>query len=180
MNRWRHDVQQVAGSAQCLLQLCDGGRPAETLVSSKEAVLLLLVNVEKVLRGEQSFTLNIFDRMWRNRSNYSYFYILGHLSDAFIQSDSQFFIHSFTDGGGCQVRSSLGFSILPKDTSTCRSGELNQRPSLARRWIYLWGSSLWCGLSTVETSDHFVVERRCISFDSGGTRTHNLWITSPN
>lgn len=56
-------MQQVAGSAQCLLQLCDGGRPAETLVSSKEAVLLLLVNVEKVLRGEQSFTLNIFDRM---------------------------------------------------------------------------------------------------------------------
>ena len=27
------------------------------------------------------------------------------------------------------IRSSLGFSILPKDTPACRPGELNQRPS---------------------------------------------------
>ena len=27
------------------------------------------------------------------------------------------------------IKSSLGFSLLPKDTSTCRPGELNQRPS---------------------------------------------------
>ena len=28
-----------------------------------------------------------------------------------------------------QIRSSLGFSILLKDNSTCRPGELNQQPS---------------------------------------------------
>ena len=32
-------------------------------------------------------------------------------------------------GADQHIRSSLGFSIFPKDTSTCRPGELNQRPS---------------------------------------------------
>ena len=32
-------------------------------------------------------------------------------------------------GADQQIRSSLRFSILPKDTSTCKSGELNQWPS---------------------------------------------------
>ena len=31
-------------------------------------------------------------------------------------------------GTNQHIRSSLGFSILPKDTSTCRQGESNQRP----------------------------------------------------
>ena len=43
------------------------------------------------------------------------------------------FIHSYTDGGGCQhIRSSSGFSTLPKDTLTCRQGELNRWPSSNR------------------------------------------------
>ena len=44
--------------------------------------------------------------------------------------------NSYTEGGGCHarcvnqhIRSSWGFSILPKDTLTCRPGESNQRPS---------------------------------------------------
>ena len=32
-------------------------------------------------------------------------------------------------GADKHIKSSLGFSILPKDTSTCRLGELNQHPS---------------------------------------------------
>ena len=32
-------------------------------------------------------------------------------------------------GADQHIRSSLGFSILPKDTWTCRPGELNQRCS---------------------------------------------------
>ena len=32
-------------------------------------------------------------------------------------------------GADQHIRSSLGFSILPKDTLTCRPGELNQQPS---------------------------------------------------
>ena len=32
-------------------------------------------------------------------------------------------------GADQHIRSSLGFSILPKDTSTCRPGESNQQPS---------------------------------------------------
>ena len=32
-------------------------------------------------------------------------------------------------GADQHIRSSLGFSVLPKDTSTCRPGESNQRPS---------------------------------------------------
>ena len=32
-------------------------------------------------------------------------------------------------GANQHIRSSLGFSTLPKDTSTCRPGESNQRPS---------------------------------------------------
>ena len=32
-------------------------------------------------------------------------------------------------GADQQIRSSLGFSILPKDTSKCRPGESNQQPS---------------------------------------------------
>ena len=35
---------------------------------------------------------------------------------------------SYTDGGQ-HIRSRLGFSILPKDTSTCTPGESNQQPS---------------------------------------------------
>ena len=31
--------------------------------------------------------------------------------------------------GADQLRSSLGFSILPKDTLTCKPGESTQRPS---------------------------------------------------
>ena len=32
-------------------------------------------------------------------------------------------------GADQHIRSSLGFSVLPKDTSTCRPGESSQRPS---------------------------------------------------
>ena len=32
-------------------------------------------------------------------------------------------------GAEQHIRSSLGLSILPKDTWTCRPGELNQQPS---------------------------------------------------
>ena len=32
-------------------------------------------------------------------------------------------------GANQHIRSSLGFSILPKDTLTCTPGETNQRPS---------------------------------------------------
>ena len=42
---------------------------------------------------------------------------------------SNSFIQSHIDGADQHTRSSLGFSILLKDTSTCRPGELNQQPS---------------------------------------------------
>ena len=44
---------------------------------------------------------------------------------------SGFFVQSERwSKGGCQhIRSRLGFSILPKDTSSCRPGESNHRPS---------------------------------------------------
>ena len=32
-------------------------------------------------------------------------------------------------GANQHIRSNLGFSVLPKDTSICRLGELNQRAS---------------------------------------------------
>ena len=32
-----------------------------------------------------------------------YIYILGHLADAFVQSDLQYFIQTFTDGSGCHA-----------------------------------------------------------------------------
>ena len=48
-------------------------------------------------------------------------------------TDSNSYIHTLMvvaamQGADQHIRSSLGFSILPKDTSTWRPGELNQRP----------------------------------------------------
>ena len=37
--------------------------------------------------------------------------------------------HRHTDGADQHIRSSLGFSVLPRDTWTCRPGELNLQPS---------------------------------------------------
>ena len=60
-------------------------------------------------------------------------------------------IHLHTDGGGCHARCrpahqefSLGFSILPKDTST--PGELNQRPFNNETSI-AWNAVCLCHLS---------------------------------
>lgn len=52
-------------------------------------------------------------------------------------TNSLLYIHSYTDGGGChercrpahQEQGGLGFSVLPKDSLTCKPGELNQQPS---------------------------------------------------
>lgn len=65
------------------------------------------------------------------------FFILGHLEGAFVQSDLQLihiYIHSLmavdlTQGADQKIKSSLGFNIKPKDTLTCRTGELNQQTS---------------------------------------------------
>ena len=55
-------------------------------------------------------------------------------------------IHTYIDtlmvvaamqGADQHMRSSLGFSILPKDTSACRTGETNQR-LITRCWLYPW------------------------------------------
>ena len=60
---------------------------------------------------------------------------LQHLAGAFVQSDLHEFIHLCTDGGDHHARCQpalgaiLGFSVLPKDTLTCRQGESNQQPS---------------------------------------------------
>ena len=62
-----------------------------------------------------------------------------HLADAFLPkaTDSSVihtYIHTLIlvaamQGADKHIKSSLGHSILPKDTSTCRPGESNQRPS---------------------------------------------------
>ena len=46
-------------------------------------------------------------------------------------TNSYWYIHSYTamQGANQHIRSSLGFSILPKDELTCRSRELNQWPT---------------------------------------------------
>ena len=60
-----------------------------------------------------------------------FIYIQQMLLSKAIYSNS--YIHSYTDGGDCHTRCRQahqeGFSILPKDTSACRHGESNQRPS---------------------------------------------------
>ena len=48
---------------------------------------------------------------------------------ALVQSDWQWFKHSHTDAACQHIRSSLGFSILLKDTLACSPGESNQQPS---------------------------------------------------
>ena len=37
------------------------------------------------------------------------------------------------------IRSSLEFSILPQDTSTCKPGESNQQP--LKQWLYPWATA---------------------------------------
>ena len=54
------------------------------------------------------------------------FTLLRHLANAFVQSDLAV---DAIQGADQHIRSSLGFSILPKDISTCRPGESNQGPS---------------------------------------------------
>ena len=56
---------------------------------------------------------------------------LGHLSR---ETHSNSYIHTLMVaaamyGADQNIRSRFGFSILHKDTSTCRPGDLNQRPS---------------------------------------------------
>lgn len=65
------------------------------------------------------------------------FFILGHLAGTFVHCDLQLihiYIYSLRavppmQGADQNIKSSLGFNIMPKDTSTCRHSESNQRPS---------------------------------------------------
>ena len=101
-------------------------------VGSEDSLLSLLLRVVII-------TLNN-EVMWGIFSNlgeyciYSIIILLFTIYFTFVQSDLQWFIHTFIHWWWwlpCKVpiRSSLGFSILPKDTSTYRPGEWNQRPS---------------------------------------------------
>ena len=61
-----------------------------------------------------------------------------YLADTFVQSKSLKVIHTYIhrqmvvaamQGANQHIRSSLGFSMLHKDTLACRPGESNQQPS---------------------------------------------------
>ena len=61
-------------------------------------------------------------------------------------TDSYPYIHTLMvvapmQGANQHIRSSLGYRILPKDTSTCRPGGWNQRPPITRRWLYSWATA---------------------------------------
>ena len=94
----------------------------------------------------------------------------------------------------CKVPTSLGFSILP--TSKCQQGESNKQLfysqllviRLSHMCLRLFGDlnstydywNLTFTSSSIKPSVKWVEEPYTyINHDSGGTRTHNLWITSP-
>ena len=56
------------------------------------------------------------------------------------------FIHTLMavaaiQGADQHIKSSLGFVILPKDTSKCRPGESNQQASQKRHWLCPWATA---------------------------------------
>ena len=77
--------------------------------------LILLIKLEgtNILKGMKiSKGMNIFPTIFIFRAFYLTLF------------SKATYISSYTDA--IHIRSSLGFSVLPKDTSTCRPGESNQ------------------------------------------------------
>ena len=84
------------------------------------------------------------------------------------------------------IRSSLGFSILPKDTWTCRPGEWTSDLPIRRRWLYPWATAIlkvseiylhlfFCYLTEIQLPFLYIAYHvTCIPFTAQVSHSHNI------